>query len=150
MTLPTEALQLLIGWLPANDDPDRPRIQLATVDDSGLPDVRTVLLSEWDADGFYVHTDANSRKVAQLAAFPGVALGLLEPGFARQLVVQGRAECADEGEERRVYDRRSPYLRQLAWQNTAELARLPRDERARQWAEFRESHDLAALVPPAT
>ncbi|WP_210508483.1 pyridoxamine 5'-phosphate oxidase family protein [Naasia sp. SYSU D00057] len=150
MTLPAEALRLLADWLPGNDDPERPRMQLATVDASGLPDIRTVLLSEWDETGFFLHTDANSRKVAQLASFPGVALDLLWPGFARQLVVQGRAERADGDEERRVYARRSPYLRQLAWQNTAEVAQLPREERTRQWAEFADAHDIAALEAPAT
>jgi pyridoxamine 5'-phosphate oxidase len=150
VTLPEEALRLLAEWLPANEDPDRPRMQLATVDESGLPDVRTVLLSEWDEEGFAFHTDANSRKVAQLAAFPGVALDVLWPDLARQLVVQGRAERADEAEERRVYGRRSPYLRQLAWQNTLDLAQLPRGERVRRWAEFQEEHDPAALEPPTT
>ncbi len=125
-------------------------MQLATVDPSGLPDVRTVLLSEWDEDGFYFHTDAHSRKVGQLAADGGVALDVLWPGFERQLVVQGRAERADEDEERRVYGRRSPYLRQLAWQNTAELAQLPPEERASRWAQFQREHDLAGLEPPAT
>jgi pyridoxamine 5'-phosphate oxidase len=150
VSLPDEALGLLRAWLPANDDPDRPRMQLATLDESGRPDVRTVLLSEWDEDGFSLHTDANSRKVAQLAVSPAVALDLLWPGFARQLVVQGGAERADTEEERRVYGRRSPYLRQLAWQNTHELAAAPPEERERAWARFREEHDLAALEPPGT
>ena len=150
MTLPAEALRLLADWLPANDDPDRPRMQLATVDASGLPDIRTVLLSEWNEDGFSLHTDANSRKVEQLSAFPGAALDVLWPGFARQLVVQGRAERVDGEAERRVYGRRSPYLRQLAWQNTAEVAQLPREERARRWAAFQVEHDLSELEPPRT
>jgi pyridoxamine 5'-phosphate oxidase len=148
--LPAETLDLLTAWLPSNRDPDRPRMQLATLDESGRPDVRTVLLSEWDAHGFYFHTDANSRKAAQLAASPAVALDVLRPDFARQLVVQGDAERADRDEERQVYDRRSPYLRQLAWQNTQELAAASAEERERAWAQFSAEHDLAALEPPET
>ncbi|BDZ45669.1 pyridoxine/pyridoxamine 5'-phosphate oxidase [Naasia aerilata] len=150
MTVAPEALALLREWLPGNEDPDRPRMQLATLDETGAPDVRTVLLSEWDETGLYLHTDANSRKVAQLTASPAVALDLLWPGFARQLVVQGTAERADPDEERSAYARRSPYLRQLAWQNTHELARAPREERERVWAEFQAEHDIGGLEPPAT
>jgi pyridoxamine 5'-phosphate oxidase len=125
-------------------------MQLATLDESGRPDVRTVLLSEWDEDGLFFHTDANSRKVAQLAAHPAAAIDLLWPGLARQLVVQGDAERADAEELLRAYDRRSPYLRQLAWQNSHEMALLRPEERTRRWAEFQEDHDVLAIDPPDT
>ena len=145
-----EVLAQLIAWLPPNDDPDRPRLQLATVDDSGRPDLRTLLLSAWNEEGFVVHTDAGSRKAAQLVAHPAVALAVVWPGFTRQLVVRGHAEAADAEAVRSAFERRSPYLKQLAWQNTADLARQPREERVRRWLAFQVEQDPATLAPSPT
>lgn len=145
-----EVLALVAAWLPANEEPERPQLQLATVDEADRPDLRTLLLSAWDEAGFVVHTDAASRKAAQLAAHPAVALAIVWPGFPRQLVVRGRAEPASSEAVEAGYRRRSPYLKQLAWQNTAELAALPRAERIHRWGAFRAVHDLAALRPSPT
>jgi pyridoxamine 5'-phosphate oxidase len=135
---------LLAEWLPANDDPDRPRITLSTAE----PDARTVLLTEFDEHGFYLHTDARSRKAAQLAADPRVALTFLWPDFSRQLVVLGTAEVAPADEQDRAYRSRSPYLKQLAWQNSVEFAQLPYGDRQRLWASFADDEHLRH--PPET
>jgi len=147
-TVSGDALALLSEWLPFNSDPVRPQIQLATVDADGRPDIRTLLLSEWSAQGFYFHTDARSRKVNDLAANPAVAIEVLWPGFSRQLVIRGYAEQASEEEELDAYARRSPYLRQLAWLNTHDVAALPPAEREAKWASFAASHNLATIDPP--
>lgn len=144
---PTDPWQLLAEWLPANDDPARPLMTLATAED-GIPDARTLLLSEWDEHGFYFHTDSRSRKVRQLAANPAVALMLHFPDRARQLTVQGTAEVAPADEQRRAYRARSPYLQQLAWQNTVEFAGLPLADRLSAWAAFRDDHADGFGVAP--
>lgn len=126
---------LLDEWLPANSELDRPQMILSTVAD-GAPDARTVLLTEFDDDGLYFHTDSRSRKVADISANPSVAITFLWPNFTRQLVVQGTASIAPAAEQAAAFERRSPYLKQLAWQNSPEFAQLPLTERAAQWAEF--------------
>lgn len=141
---------MLDAWLPPNEDSDRPQMQVATVDEGGRPDARTVLLSEWDDEGFVFHTDAESRKAGQLHRSPAVALVLLWPGFTRQLVVQGTAEAADRERLDEAFARRSPYLKQLAWQNSTALAQRERHERIDAWRRFAEAHDTAELVAPAT
>jgi pyridoxamine 5'-phosphate oxidase len=143
-----EVWRRLQDWLPPNDDPDRPQLTLSTVTPDGRADARTVLLSEFDADGFYFHTDARSRKAAQLAANPAVALTVLWPNFTRQLVVQGTAEPAPAPELARAYRRRSAYLQQLAWLNTADFARLPRAERVARWAACAADHPDGFAQPP--
>ncbi|WP_394769120.1 pyridoxamine 5'-phosphate oxidase family protein [Lacisediminihabitans sp.] len=140
MSEPSEPWALVAEWLPANDDPERPQMTLATVRASGEPDARTVLLTEFDGQGFYFHTDALSRKAASIVANPAVALSFLWPGFSRQLVVQGRAEVAPAAEIAAAYRSRSPYLQQLAWLNTFEYAQAPDEERRARWAAFAESH----------
>jgi pyridoxamine 5'-phosphate oxidase len=136
---------LLHEWLPPNSSPDRPQMILSTVSPDGGADARTVLLSEFDDEGLYFHTDSRSRKVADLAANPAVALTFLWPDFTRQLVVRGIASVAPPAEQASAFERRSPYLKQLAWQNSPEFAQLPLDERVSRWASF----DVPG-GPPAT
>jgi pyridoxamine 5'-phosphate oxidase len=142
-----ELTAILAEWLPANGDPDRPQIILSTISANGGPDARTVLLSEYDGDGFYFHTDARSRKVADIAANPSVAFTILWPGFTRQLVVQGRAEVAPGDEIAAAYRARSPYLKQLAWQNSIEFAQLSIEERRAQWASFTDDPESLEQSP---
>jgi pyridoxamine 5'-phosphate oxidase len=146
--LPDHLVDLLTEWLPDNDDPERPAVTLATVDELGAPDARTVLLSEFDGDGIYVHTDAGSRKVAQLTARPAVAVVARWAEPLRQLVVRGVAEPADQAETDRAYARRSRYLQQLAWVNTPAVADLSPDERREAWESFAEAHP--ELAPPSS
>lgn len=140
----SEHWEMLVDWLPANDDPNRPRMTMSTAE----PDARTLLLSEFDEHGFYFHTDSRSRKVQQLADDPRVALTILWPDFTRQLVVLGTAELAPAAEQDRAYRARVPYLKQLAWQNTHAYAQLPLEERRALWASFSEDEHLRH--PPET
>ena len=142
-----DLVRLLREWLPPNDDPDRPRMTLSTVTAEGTADARTLLLTAFDATGFYFHTDTRSRKVAQLAANPAVALTLAWD-FRRQLVVLGSAELAPASEIAEAYRARSAYLQQLAWLNTAEFAQLPLDERQRRWRSFADARPDGYAQPP--
>jgi pyridoxamine 5'-phosphate oxidase len=130
---------LAAAWLPGEGE-ERMLMTLATVDAEGFPRSRTVMLSEFDGERFFFHTDAASRKVVDLAANPKVSLAMLWPGFSRQIIVQGTAEVAPAEEVARAYAARSPYLRQLAWMNTAEFAALPLAEREARWAAFAQQH----------
>ncbi|CAN5123260.1 N/A [soil metagenome] len=147
MSEPQSPWPVVEEWLPGNDEPERPQMNLSTVSITGEPDARTVLLSEYDSEGFYFHTDALSRKAAAIVANPAVALTFLWPGFTKQLVVQGRAEVAPAHEIAAAYRARSPFLQQLAWQNTFEFAQLPDDERRDRWASFTEEHSDGASEP---
>jgi len=138
--LPDDAWELLADWLPGDDEPDRPQVTLSTVDADGGPDARTVLLSSVARDGLSFHTDAASRKAAQIAANPLVAVTVLWPGFTRQLVVRGVASTADPVDVAAAYRARSPYLQQLAWLNSHDFAALPLDERRARWAAFADEH----------
>ncbi|MBT0768399.1 pyridoxamine 5'-phosphate oxidase family protein [Kineosporia sp. J2-2] len=147
MIVEGEAWELLSGWLPRDDDPERPQMQLATVDAGGLPDVRTVLLSGFSPEGLRFHTDAGSRKAGHLSAHPPVALLLLWPGFTRQLSVQGVAEVSAAEEIEAAYRARSPYLRQLAWHNTHELAQLDEPGRVAAWSAWSQN-PVPSTAPP--
>jgi pyridoxamine 5'-phosphate oxidase len=140
---------LLRAWLPANTDPQRPTMTLASVDAEGYPDARTVLLSEVDDDGIHFQTDSRSRKVAQLAADPRACATVLLDDPPRQLVLRGEVSALDPPTLLRAYRRRSRYLQVLAWLDTAELAREPVGVRREAWRKFEERHP-GELDPPPT
>lgn len=145
-----DPLALAGAWLPGPGE-DRLLMTVSTIGLDGLPDARTTMLSDFDGERFFFHTDANSRKAAELAAHPGVALTVLWPGFTRQLVVQGTAVRSSRAESDVAYRRRSPYLQQLAWQNTDAFAQLPLDERRARWDGFLRAHggpDAPSFAPP--
>ena len=134
-----DPLALAGDWLPGPGD-ERMLMTVSTVGLDGIPNARTTMLSAFDGERFFFHTDALSLKAAELASAPGVALTILWPGFTRQLVVQGVAERSPREESDRAYRERSPYLQQLAWQNTVAFAGLPLSERRAQWDAFLRAH----------
>lgn len=135
----SDPLALAAAWLPAEGE-DRMLMTVSTVGLDGAPDARTTMLSDFDGERFHFHTDANSRKAAEIAANPAVALTILWPGFTRQLVVQGTAARSSHEEAGEAYRLRSPYLQQLAWQNTAAFAARPLAQRRAQWEAFQSAH----------
>ncbi|MFT5440190.1 MAG: pyridoxamine 5'-phosphate oxidase [Alphaproteobacteria bacterium] len=73
---------------------------LATVDDSGVPDARMVLLKDADDSGFVFYTNSESAKGQQLASNPFAALVFHWKSLKRQVRVRGRVEpvSADEAD----------------------------------------------------
>ncbi len=71
---------------------------VATVDESGRPFQRTLLLKGVVAGGFVFFTNYNSRKAAHIASNPSVCLLFPWIGLERQVIVQGRAEKTSEVE----------------------------------------------------
>ncbi|GAA1706285.1 pyridoxamine 5'-phosphate oxidase [Microbacterium sediminicola] len=139
-TEPADPFELLRDWLPANDDPVRPLSTLATVDAEGLPNARTVLQSALLDDAVTIHTDAHSRKAAEIAAHPKAALVIPFPQVSRQIVLRGAIARSTPEEETLAYQRRSRYLQVLAWQNTVETAQLPEEMRQQLWGDFDAQH----------
>jgi pyridoxamine 5'-phosphate oxidase len=64
--------------------------------------------------------------------------------------VRGVVEQQDQEGLARAFAARSAYLRQLAWQNTLELAQRPKEDRAAEWSRFAAEHDAATLEAPST
>ncbi|MDO0927200.1 pyridoxamine 5'-phosphate oxidase [Streptomyces sp. TG1A-8] len=129
---------------------------VSTADAAGRPSSRTVLMKQFDTDGFVFYTNYDSRKARDLAQNP--AVGLLFPWhpLARQVVVTGTARRTGR-DETAAYFRTRPHGSQLgAWASAqssviasraeldtayAELgARYPEDERVPappHWGGFR-------------
>lgn len=67
-------------------------MSLSTVDEHGHPTLRTVLLKQYDSNGFVFFTNYNSDKARHIAHNPHVSLLLPWIDFERQVIVCGTAE----------------------------------------------------------
>lgn len=67
-------------------------MSLSTVDAEGQPSLRTVLLKQFDSDGFVFFTNYQSDKSLQIAQNPKVALLFPWLALERQVKVLGQAE----------------------------------------------------------
>lgn len=81
---------------------DANAMALATVDEEGMPDVRTVLLNGLDARGFVFFTNFGSSKGRQLLGHPRAALLFHWKSLRRQVRVRGDVEQVS-GDEADAY-----------------------------------------------
>ena len=78
--------------------PEPNAMTLATVDESGRPSARIVLLKSLDARGFVFHTNYDSRKGRELTANARVALLFFWPELERQIRIEGTARTVSATE----------------------------------------------------
>jgi pyridoxamine 5'-phosphate oxidase len=77
---------------------------LATVDATGAPTVRMMMLEAADERGFAFQTNLDSPKAHHLATRPGAALAFFWPRVQRQVRVTGTIEPLGRVEVTRFYD----------------------------------------------
>lgn len=98
---PADPLALFTAWFAeavAAGQVEPHTMSLATADEEGLPDVRTVMLHGADESGWSFATHAGSHKGRQLAARPYAALGFYWPAQGRQVRVRGPVTSAPSAE----------------------------------------------------
>jgi pyridoxamine 5'-phosphate oxidase len=95
--------------------PEPNAMTLATVDASGAPSARVVLLKSFDARGFSFYTNYDSRKGRELAGNPRAALCFFWQPLERQVRVEGAVERVGR-EESEAYFQSRPRQAQIgAW-----------------------------------
>jgi len=85
---------------------------LATVDETGLPDVRMVLLKGYNEAGFVFYTNLNSCKGVELAANPQAALCLHWKSLRRQVRIRGPVEAVSDADADDYFQTR-PYMNRI-------------------------------------
>lgn len=95
------------------NDPDA--MALATVDATGLPDVRMVLLKGADERGFVFYTNEQSAKGGELASNPKAALVMHWKSIRRQIRVRGAVSRVDAVEADAYFASRSRPSQIGAW-----------------------------------
>ena len=100
-TAPIDPCSLFEDWFSEAQlsEPNDPHaMALATVDETGMPDVRMVLLNARDHRGYCFFTNFESDKARQLLAHPKAALVLHWKSLRRQIRMRGPVEVVDDGE----------------------------------------------------
>jgi pyridoxamine 5'-phosphate oxidase len=128
--------------------PEPTAMSLATVDKTGRPANRIVLLKGVDPRGFVFFTNYESRKGRDLAANPGAALTFLWKELERQVRIEGIVEKVTEEESRAYFETRPLGSRIGAW---ASPQSRPIENRAwleGRWAELAKLHGENPPLPP--
>ncbi len=97
-------------------EPNDPNaMALATVDTTGQPSVRMVLLKGHGPDGFVFYTNREGRKAADLAAVPKAALLFHWKSLRRQVRIEGPVTLASDAESDAYFASRGRDSQLGAW-----------------------------------
>ncbi|MGE0501589.1 MAG: pyridoxamine 5'-phosphate oxidase [Rhizobiaceae bacterium] len=113
-----EPLALFATWLAdaTRSEPNDPNaVALASVDADGLPDVRMVLLKDFDARGFVFYTNLESAKGREIIASMKAAMCFHWKSLRRQVRVRGVVEVVSDEEADAYYASRPRGSRIGAW-----------------------------------
>jgi pyridoxamine 5'-phosphate oxidase len=121
---------------------------LATVDASGQPRSRTVLLKACDERGFVFFTNYESDKARELAHEPRCALTFWWAAHERQVNVTGRVEKASREETESYFKLRPLMSRVGAWASRQSSVLANRAELERAFEEARTRFGDAPPAPP--
>jgi pyridoxamine 5'-phosphate oxidase len=118
---------------------------LATVDDSGRPSSRAVLLKGLDAGRFVFYSNYNSRKAGHLEANPNVSMHFPWFSMQRQVTVLGEVSKVEDALAEEYFQSR-PYLSRIgAW---ASSQSQPLDSRETLEKSFLEVQEKFGDTPP--
>jgi pyridoxamine 5'-phosphate oxidase len=113
-----EPFALFGQWLEearAKEPNDANAMALATVDASGLPDARMVLLKDFDDTGFVFYTNTQSTKGLELAANPKAALLFHWKSLRRQVRIRGAVTRVGDAEADAYFATRARQSQIGAW-----------------------------------
>lgn len=96
-------------------EPDANAMTVATATPDGRPSARAILLKGVDSRGFVFYTNEHSRKSAELAANPHIALLFHWKSLARQIRIEGVVEPVTDAEADAYFASRPRISRLGAW-----------------------------------
>ena len=117
-TAAEEPFALFGDWFAeaAKGEPNDPNaMALATVDETGLPDVRMVLMKGYDSDGFVFYSHVASQKGRELAANPKAALLFHWKSLRRQVRLRGPVSRIPDSDSDAYFASRPRESRIGAW-----------------------------------
>ncbi|MEO0342010.1 MAG: pyridoxamine 5'-phosphate oxidase [Pseudomonadota bacterium] len=111
---PFEIYKIWLKEAEAAEPNDPNAIALSTVDATGLPNVRMVLLKGMPENGFVIYTNFRSQKASELAGGKAAFVSHWK-SLRRQVRVRGLVEKYDGPEADAYYNSRSIFSRWGAW-----------------------------------
>lgn len=124
--------------------PEPNAMTLATVDASGRPSARTVLLKGYDERGFVCYTNLRSRKGTEALAHPYASLVFCWLPLHRQVVVCGEVVAVSRAETETYFAQRPRGAQLGAWASPQSQVIASREQLDQRYAE------LAARFPEGT
>ncbi len=121
---------------------------LATVDPSGKPSTRTVLLKSVDERGFVFFTNYDSRKGRELAENPNAALTFFWPDMERQVCVAGTVTKLPVAESENYFKSRPRGSRLAAWASNQSDVIPNRAALESKWRELEKKFPGDIPLPP--
>ncbi|ROL73954.1 pyridoxamine 5'-phosphate oxidase [Pseudomonas vranovensis] len=130
---PLEPLALFAQWLQQARETEREPVEansmhLATVDATGRPHCRVLLLKGVDEQGFTFFGNYQSAKGQELAANPYAAMTFFWPGLERQVRIEGPVARLDRQLSDAYFDSRPEASRLGAWASPQSRPLADRDE----------------------
>jgi pyridoxamine 5'-phosphate oxidase len=129
-----------------SNDPEA--MALATVDTSGLPDVRMVLLKGHDENGFVFYTNFESAKGVELLATRKAALCFHWKSIRRQIRVRGPITLVTDAEADAYFASRPKDSQIGAWASRQSRALKGRFELETEVAKFAAKYALSKVPRP--
>lgn len=121
---------------------------LATVDATGQPSARIVLLKSWDERGFVFYTNLESRKGRELDENPRVALCFHWDPLGRQVRVRGQVEPVTDQEADEYFHSRPRESQLGAWTSLQSAVLRDRAELEERYGIFQERFPGEIPRPP--
>ncbi|MGL4488270.1 MAG: pyridoxamine 5'-phosphate oxidase [Rhizobiaceae bacterium] len=114
----SEPISLFGAWLSEatkSEINDANALSLATVDATGMPNVRMVLLKGFDERGFVFYTNFESAKGTEILGSMKAAMGFHWKTLLRQVRIRGDVEIVSDAEADEYYASRARGSRIGAW-----------------------------------
>jgi pyridoxamine 5'-phosphate oxidase len=144
-----EQLRLWYGEAVADERIGEPNaMQVATADEAGRPDLRTVLARGFDAAGVVFYTNYDSAKGRQLAANPVAAALFAWLPLERQVRVRGPVAKVDPAETASYFATRPRGAQLAAWASPQSEPIRDRAELEHRLAEVSDSFGDSEIPPP--
>lgn len=150
-TLSTEPIRLFGTWLAdaeKSEMNDPTAMALATVDPSGMPNVRMVLLKEFSEAGFVFYTNFESTKGREILATKKAALCFHWKSLRRQVRVRGNIEEVSDAEADAYYRSRPRGSRIGAWASKQSRPLESRFALEKAVAEYTAKHAIGDIPRP--
>lgn len=140
------------GWLKeavAAELPDPTAMCVATVDASGQPSQRLVLLKDVSSKGFVFYTNLGSRKASELEHNPKVSLHFPWHPLERQVIVYGTAERVPTSQVMSYFLSRPKESQLAAWASEQSRPVSTRQVLMQKFAEIKHKFEQGEVPVPS-